>query len=58
LSVMIKRASGFNRSANDWEFLAIDGAMTQIEVSQKKGSCLECHVSQKARDFVYREPPQ
>ena len=58
LTVMIKRARGFNPAANDWEFLAVDGAMTKIEQREKKGSCLGCHASQKARDFVYREPPE
>ena len=58
LTVMIKRARGFNGAANDWEFLTVDGNMTKIEQRQRKGSCLECHVSQRDRDFVYREPPQ
>lgn len=56
LTVMIKRARGFNSAANDWEFLAVDGAMTKILERQKKGSCLECHASQRARDFVYPAP--
>ena len=56
LTVMIKRARGFNPAANDWEFLAVDGAMTKIQERQKKGSCLDCHASQKARDFVYPAP--
>jgi cytochrome P460 len=53
LTVMIKRASGFNPKANDWEFLAIDGAMTRVEERQKEGACLNCHKSQAKRDFVY-----
>ena len=57
LTVMIKRARGFNPAANDWEFLAVDGAMTKILERQKKGSCLDCHASQKQRDFVYPPPP-
>jgi hypothetical protein len=56
LTVMIKRARGFNPKANDWEFLAVDGAMTKILERQKKGSCLECHESQRLRDFVYPTP--
>ncbi len=56
LTVMIKRAPGFNPRANDWEFLAVDGAMTKILERQKKGSCLECHTSQRQRDFVYPAP--
>jgi len=58
LAVMIKRARGFNPAANDWEFLVVDGTMTKIRERQKKGSCLDCHSSQKARDFVYPAPAQ
>lgn len=58
LTVMIKRARGFNPAANDWEFLAIDGGMTKILERQKKGNCLDCHASQKQRDFVYPTPFQ
>jgi cytochrome P460 len=57
LTVMIKRARGFNPNANDWEFLAVDGTMAKILERQKKGSCLECHASQRERDFVYPPPP-
>jgi hypothetical protein len=56
LTVMIKRERGFNRAANDWEFLLVDGAASKIFERQKKGSCLDCHVSQKQRDFVYPTP--
>ena len=56
LTVMIKRARGFNPEANDWEFLAVDGSMTKILERQKKGSCLGCHISQRDRDFVYPPP--
>ena len=56
LTVMIKRARAFNSKANDWEFLVVDGAMTKIQERQKKGSCLDCHASQKQRDFVYPAP--
>jgi hypothetical protein len=53
LAVMIKRVRGFNPKANDWEFLMLDGATNKILERQKKGSCLDCHASQKQRDFVY-----
>ena len=55
LMVMIKRARGFNPAANDWEFLSVNGAITKIEKRHKKGSCLDCHTSQKGRDFVFSE---
>ncbi len=56
LSVMIKRERGFNPNANDWEFLVTDGKLTKIRERQKKGSCLNCHASQKSHDFVYPAP--
>ena len=56
LSVMIKRERGFNPAANDWEFLVTDGKLSKIGERQKKGSCLNCHVSQRDRDFVYPAP--
>ncbi|HEY3042328.1 MAG TPA: hypothetical protein VGJ66_26600 [Pyrinomonadaceae bacterium] len=45
------------RRANGCAFLAVDGAMTKKHERQKKGICLDCHVLQKARDFVYNAPP-
>lgn len=56
LAVMIKRVRGFNPKANDWEFLMLDGAQEKILERQKEGSCLDCHASQKQRDFVYSTP--
>ena len=56
LAVMIKRDRGFNKAANDWEFLVTDGKLTKILERQKKGSCLECHASQKMSDYVYPAP--
>lgn len=57
LAVMIKRAHGFNPKGGDWEFLLADGAATRIHERQKKGSCLECHAAQRARDYVFPPPP-
>jgi len=57
LTVMIKRKPGFNKTANDWEFLAVEGDGSKVIERQKKGSCLDCHVSQRERDFVYPQPP-
>lgn len=58
LAVMVKRAAGFNPAGGDWEFLIIDGAQTRVRERQKKGSCLECHASQRDRDFVFPLPKQ
>ena len=56
LAVMIKRAPGFNPKAGDWEFLLLDGAGSKVIERQKKGSCLDCHASQRERDFVHPLP--
>lgn len=53
LAVMVKRAPGFNPKAGDWEFLLVDGTASKVIERQKKGSCLDCHASQRERDFVY-----
>lgn len=53
LAVMVKRAPGFNPKAGDWEFVLVDGSASKVLERQKKGSCLDCHVSQRERDFVY-----
>ena len=55
LAVMVKREKGFNRAANDWEFLITNGAATKIQHREKTGACLECHASQRVKDFVYQD---
>ena len=53
LTVMIKREKGFNPEGGDWSFLTMDGAATKVKERKKKGKCLECHESARARDFVF-----
>lgn len=52
LVVMIKREKGFNRAANDWEFLLINGEVTKIKKRQKTGDCQRCHAARSPNDFV------
>jgi hypothetical protein len=56
VAVMLKRAPGFNPKAGDWEFLMVNGALTKIQERQKQGSCLACHATQRARDFIFQTP--
>jgi len=56
LAVMIKRETGFNPPANDWEFLVVTGDGTKIRKRVKKGACFGCHQSQK--DLVYGDYEQ
>jgi cytochrome P460 len=55
LVVMIKREKSFNRKANGWEFLTINGEGTRILKREKSGKCLGCHQSATASDFVFPE---
>ena len=54
LAVMMKREKGFNTTANDWEFLVLNGTATKVERREKKGQCQQCHSSEKKKDFVFR----
>ena len=53
LTAMIKRSKGFNPAANDWEFLVISGDAYKNRKREKTGSCLSCHQSVSAKDFVF-----
>jgi hypothetical protein len=55
LVVMIKHEKSFNRKANGWEFLTINGEGTRVLKREKSGKCLECHVSATESDFVFPE---
>ena len=56
LVVMVKRETGFNPKANDWEFLTVSGDMKKIEKREKEGKCRACHASEASNDFVFRYP--
>ena len=56
LVVMVKRAPGFNPPGGDWEFLTVESSLAKVRDRQKKGECLDCHASQKNRDFVFPLP--
>ena len=53
VAVMIKREPGFNPEGGDWLFLTADGTLAKVRERQKKGSCLGCHKSERANDFVF-----
>jgi len=55
LVAMIKRERRFNRKANGWEFLTVNGDMTKVIKREKDGECLKCHSSAAHNDFVFRE---
>ena len=53
LVVMIKREPAFNRKANGWEFLTVNGEATKVLKREKGGACLKCHRDAAANDFVF-----
>jgi Cytochrome P460 len=55
LVVMVKRERDFNRKANGWEFLTINGDGARILKREKGGNCLKCHASAAENDFVFPE---
>lgn len=56
LNLMIKREWGFNRKANDWEFLTVSGNLKKIEAREKQGKCQKCHATQAGYDYAWRYP--
>ena len=55
LVVMIKHERSFNRKANGWEFLTVNGDATKVLKRQRGGKCLECHITAAKNDFVFSE---
>jgi hypothetical protein len=54
LTVMIKRAKGFNNENGDWEFMVTDGSGTKVEAQGKLEKCQACHQAKGQKDFVFR----
>lgn len=54
LTVMVKRAKGFNTAGNDWEYMVLAGAGSLVLSRGKLGSCHSCHSQKRETDFVFR----
>lgn len=54
LTVMIKRAAGFDAKNGDWEYYALNGTATQTYSSGKLANCQACHIPQKENGYVFR----
>jgi hypothetical protein len=52
LTVMIKRAKGYNAESRDWEYLVLDGPATKIVERGKLTKCNQCHQNYEDTDFV------
>ena len=54
LTVMIKRAKGFNPESGDWEYMVTDGGGTRLETRGKLENCQSCHLTKPDSDYVFR----
>lgn len=54
LTVMIKRAKGFNPASGDWEYMVTNGAGSEVQARGKLSSCQSCHTPMTTTDYIYR----
>jgi hypothetical protein len=54
MTVMVKRASGYNAGVGDWEFAVTDGAGAHVQAQGKLTNCAECHAVVPKSDYVFR----
>ena len=53
-TIMIKRETGYNPEAGDWEFAVVSGDGKKVEAMGKLANCMGCHASRRETDFVFR----
>lgn len=54
LTVMIKRAAGFDTPKGDWEYLVAEGSGQKAYERGKLANCASCHDAQRNSDYVFR----
>ncbi len=60
LTVMIKRAPGYNPESGDWEYMVTDGTGKSVQARGKLENCQSCHLRDKSTDYIARSylPPE
>jgi hypothetical protein len=53
-TIMIKHKLAFNPKAGGWEFAVVSGDGQQVQARGALESCMECHLPQRQKDFVFR----
>jgi hypothetical protein len=51
---MRKREPGYNPELGDWEFFTLDSTARMVTARGKIESCMDCHTTYQATDFVTR----
>lgn len=54
LTVMIKRAHGYNPESGDWEYVVLDGEGRSVQARGKLENCQSCHLMDKNTNYVSR----
>ncbi|MBN8601564.1 MAG: cytochrome P460 family protein [Planctomycetes bacterium] len=54
-TVMRKMSEGYDSDNGDWEYTVLDGPSKRVLASGKIDSCIACHKSYSASDYVTRE---
>ena len=55
LTVMVKRAAGFDTENGDWEYYTFSGDAKKVHASGKLKNCQSCHIPQKENGYVFRD---
>lgn len=55
LTVMIKREKSFNPENGDWEYMTVNGQLTEVTTKGKLEKCQACHVLEQSKDYVSRK---
>jgi hypothetical protein len=55
LTVMVKRAKGYEPQGGDWQYYVLDGTGTKILADSRLKLCRDCHQSRKAQGYLFRD---
>jgi Cytochrome P460 len=54
VTIMVKRAEGYDRENGNWEYLVMNGDGSRLEKPANVESCRRCHFVHRGTDFVSR----
>lgn len=54
LTVMMKREPGYDSARGDWEYMVVNGGVSEIRARGALGSCGGCHQQREADDYIFR----
>lgn len=54
LTVMVKRAKGYDPQNGDWEYLVTDGLGKKVQQRGKLNNCQACHLPRKEAGYMFR----